>query len=94
MSMAATRRNLQRWGGCIAYGPTIEFGLPIAVPEDRPLVIAHPAAAMHHHASFGLVSDAGHPFIHEIIQSPDVVVAIGQLHAVRLERFRPRMRCL
>ena len=71
MSMAATRRNLHRWGGCIAYGPTIEFGLPIAVPEDRPLVVAHPAAAMHHHASFGLVSDAGHPFIHVMVDRGD-----------------------
>ena len=71
MSMAAVRRNLNRWGGCIAYGPPIEFGLPIAVPENRPLVIAHPAAAMHHHASFGLVSDAGHPFIHVMVDRGD-----------------------
>ena len=67
MSMAATRRTLLRWGGCIAYGPPIDFGLPIAVPKDRPLVVAHPAAAMHHHASFGLLSDAGHPFIHVMV---------------------------
>ena len=71
MSMAAAKRNLQRWGGCIAHGPSVEFGLPIAVPEDRPLVIAHPAAAMHHHASFGLVSDAGHPFIHVMVDRGD-----------------------
>ena len=31
------------------------------------LVVAHPAAAMHHHASFGLLSDAGHPFIHVMV---------------------------
>ena len=67
MSMAACRSNPQRWGGCIAYGPPIEFGLPIDVPEDRPMVIAHPAAAMHHHASFGLVADAGKPFIHVMV---------------------------
>ena len=81
MSMAAVRRNLQRWGGCIAYGPTIEFGLPIAVPEDRPLVIAHPAAAMHHHASFGLVSDAGHPFIHVMVDRGDYAPDGWGIHA-------------
>jgi hypothetical protein len=71
MSMAAQKKNPLRWGGCIAYGPPIDFGLPIEVPEDRPLVIAHPAAAMHHHASFGLVSDAGHPFIHVMVDRGD-----------------------
>ena len=71
MSMAVQRNNLLRWGGCIAYGPPIDFGLPIEVPEGRPLVIAHPAAAMHHHASFGLVSDAGHPFIHVMVDRGD-----------------------
>ena len=81
MSMAAVRRNPQRWGGCIAYGPTIEFGLPIAVPEDRPLVIAHPAAAMHHHASFGLVSDAGHPFIHVMVERGDYAPDGWGIHA-------------
>ncbi len=67
MSMAEHREHSERWGGCIAYGAPPGFGLPIEVPEDRPLVIAHPAAAMHHHASFGLVSDAGRPFIHVVV---------------------------
>ena len=71
MSMAVQRNNLLRWGGCIAYGPPIDFGLPIEVLEGRPLVVAHPAAAMHHHASFGLVSDAGHPFIHVMVDRGD-----------------------
>ena len=70
MSMAVQRNNLLRWGGCVAYGPPVGFGLPIEVPE-RPLVVAHPAAAMHHHASFGLVSDAGHPFIHVMVDRGD-----------------------
>ena len=67
MSMAANRRAPQGFGGCVAYGPPFGIGLPIEPPEGRPLVIAHPAAAMHHHASFGLVSDAGHPFIHVVV---------------------------
>ena len=67
MSMAVHTNNAHRFGGCIAYGPPFGFGLPIDVPEGRPLVMAHPAAAMHHHASFGLVSDAGHPFIHVMV---------------------------
>ena len=32
------------------------------------MVIAHPAAAAHHHASFGLVADGGHPFIHVLAE--------------------------
>ena len=67
MSMAANRRAPQGFGGCVAYGPPFGIGLPIDPPEGRPLVIVHPAAAMHHHASFGLVSDAGHPFIHVVV---------------------------
>ena len=67
MSMAANRRAPQGFGGCVAYGPPFGIGLPIESPEGRPLVIVHPAAAMHHHASFGLVSDAGHPFIHVVV---------------------------
>ena len=67
MSMAAKRRAPQGFGGCVAYGPPFGIGLPIEPPEGRPLVIVHPAAAMHHHASFGLVSDAGHPFIHVVV---------------------------
>ena len=70
MSMAAFR-NAERWGSCIAYGPPITFGLPVEVPAHRPMVIAHPAAAMHHHASFGLVADGGHPFIHVMVDIGD-----------------------
>ena len=51
----------------MAYGPPFGIGLPVDPPEGRPLVIVHPAAAAHHHASFGLVSDAGHPFIHVVV---------------------------
>ena len=64
MSMAANRRAPKGFGGCVAYGPPFGIGLPVDPPEGRPLVIEDPAAAAHHHASFGLVSDAGHPFIH------------------------------
>ena len=67
MSMAANRRAPQGFGGCVAYGPPFGIGLPVDPPEGRPLVIVHPAAAAHHHASFGLVSDAGHPFIHVVV---------------------------
>ena len=33
MSMAFKESNLPRWGGCVAYGPPIDFGLPIEVPK-------------------------------------------------------------
>mgnify|MGYP004229082311 CR=1 FL=1 len=68
MSMAVHKGTPQGWGGCIAYGPPFAFGLPVDVPQDRPMVIAHPAAAAHHHASFGLVADGGHPFIHVLAE--------------------------
>ena len=68
MSMAVHEGTPQGWGGCIAYGPPFSFGLPVDVPQDRPMVIAHPAAAAHHHASFGLVADGGHPFIHVLAE--------------------------
>ena len=57
----------QGFSGCVAYGPPFGIGLPVDPPEGRPLVIVHPAAAMHH-ASFGLVSD-GSPFIHVVVDA-------------------------
>lgn len=71
MSMAANRKAPQGFGGCVAYGPPFGTGLPIQPPENRPLVMAHPAAGMHHHASFGLISDGGHPFIHVMVDRGD-----------------------
>ncbi len=77
MSQSETRKSIQGLGTCIAYSgkDEMEIGLPIVVDEDRPLVIAHPAAARHYHASMSLFEDAGHPFIHVLIdhysQTPD-----------------------
>ena len=71
MSMAANRHPSARFGNCIAYGSPVGIGLPIEVNPDRPLVLAHPAAAMHYHASMGLLEDAGHPFIHFMVDRGD-----------------------
>lgn len=81
MSMAANRRAPQGFGGCVAYGPPFGIGLPVEPPEGRPLVIVHPAAAMHHHASFGLVSDAGHPFIHVVVDYGEYTPNGGGINA-------------
>jgi len=56
-------------GMCVTYGENngIGIGLPIDVDENRPLVIAHPAAALHYHASMSLFEDAGHPFVHVLV---------------------------
>lgn len=71
MSMAAQRANGTRFGTCLAYGPPLEIGLPINVNPNRPLVMAHPAAAMHYHASFGLLEDTQHPFIQFMVDLGD-----------------------
>jgi len=71
MSMAAQNLRAEGFGTCLAYGPPLTIGLPIDVNPDRPLVVAHPAAAMHYHASFGLFEDAGHPFIQMMVDWGD-----------------------
>lgn len=71
MSMAAQRANGTRFGTCLAYGPPLEIGLPIKVNPNRPLVMAHPAAAKHYHASFGLLEETQHPFIQFMVDHGD-----------------------
>jgi hypothetical protein len=56
-----------RFGTCIAHGPPMEIGLPFTVPKGRPLMMAHPAAGNHYAASFSLIEDAGHPFVHFMV---------------------------
>ncbi|MDP6235045.1 MAG: hypothetical protein QF364_04325 [Candidatus Poseidoniaceae archaeon] len=70
MNQSKTRKlTLEGLGMCVTYGKdnNIGIGLPIVVDEDRPLVIAHPAAANHYHASMSLFEDAGHPFVHVLV---------------------------
>ena len=71
MSMAAHKARRSGFGNCISYGPPLEIGLPIKVNANRPLVMAHPAAAMHYHASFGLLEDTKHPFIQFMVDWGD-----------------------
>ena len=71
MSMAAHNPSRTGFGNCLFYGPPMEFGLPIEVDPNRPLVMAHPAAAMHYHASFGLLEDTKHPFIQFMVDLGD-----------------------
>ncbi len=71
MNTVAQSANNAGFGTCLAYGPPLEIGLPIKVNPNRPLVMAHPAAAMHYHASFGLLEDANHPFIQFMVDLGD-----------------------
>ena len=71
MSMTTHNPSRTGFGNCISYGPPMEFGLPIEVDPNRPLVMAHPAAAMHYHASFGLLEDTKHPFIQFMVDWGD-----------------------
>ena len=60
-----------RFGTCVAYGPSAGIGLPIKVAEQRPLVMVHPCAHAHYHASHALVADGGHPFLQFIVDFGD-----------------------
>ena len=62
MSQSMARKlTLDGLGMCVTYGKDnqLGIGLPIEVDKDRPLVVAHPAAAQHYHASMSLFEDAG-----------------------------------
>ena len=75
MSQGMTRRlPIDGFGTCVTYGEANDggIGLPIDIDEDRPIVVAHPAAASHYHASMSLFEDAGHPFL-------QVLVDVGML---------------
>ena len=75
MSQGMTRKlPISGFGTCVTYGEAngMGIGLPIEIDEGRPLVLAHPAAASHYHASMSLFEDAGHPFL-------QVLVDVGML---------------
>jgi len=60
---------LNGFGTCVTYGEgtSMGIGLPIEIDENRPVVIAHPAAGNHYHASMSLFEDAEHPFVHVLV---------------------------
>ena len=70
MSQSMARKlPLNGLGNCVTYGEANDMGigLPIDIDKSRPLVIAHPAAGSHYHASMSLFEDAEHPFVHLLI---------------------------
>ena len=70
MSQSMARKlPLNGFGNCVTYGEANDMGigLPIEIDENRPLVIAHPAAGNYHHASMSLFEDAEHPFVHLLV---------------------------
>ena len=70
MSQSMARKlSLNGFGSCVTYGEANDMGigLPIEIDENRPLVIAHPAAGSYHHASMSLFEDAEHPFVHLLV---------------------------
>ena len=70
MSQSMARKlPLNGFGNCVTYGEANDMGigLPLEIDENRPLVIAHPAAGNYHHASMSLFEDAEHPFVHLLI---------------------------
>ena len=70
MSQSTSRRlPIDGFGTCVTYGEAngMGIGLPIEIDEDSPLVVAHPAAGSHYHASMSLFEDAGHPFLQVLV---------------------------
>ena len=65
----ASELPLNGFGTCVTYGEgnDMGIGLPIEIDENRPVVIAHPAAGNHYSASMSLFEDAGHPFVHVLV---------------------------
>ncbi|MGY8729071.1 MAG: hypothetical protein ACKVKS_07615, partial [Candidatus Poseidoniales archaeon] len=60
MSQSMTRDlPLNGFGTCVTYGngSDMGIGLPIEIDENRPVVIAHPAAGNHYSASMSLFED-------------------------------------
>ena len=60
---------LNGFGTCVTYGQNgaMGIGLPIEIDANRPVVIAHPAAACHYHASMSLFEDVTQPFLQVLV---------------------------
>ena len=84
MSQSMARKlPLNGFGNCVTYGEANDMGigLPIEIDENRPLVIAHPAAGSYHHASMSLFEDAEHPFVHLLVDYDQCCPDIWPYHA-------------
>ncbi len=64
--MAMKNQN-ERYGTFIHSNENLNVGIDLKIDESRPLVIAHPAAGNHYHASMSFVQEFDHPFIHLVI---------------------------
>lgn len=79
----ARKLPLNGFGNCVTYGEAnnMGIGLPIDLDENRPLVIAHPAAGNHYHASMSLFEDAKHPFVHVLVDFGQYCPDVWPYHA-------------
>lgn len=64
--MAMENQN-ERCGTFIHSSDELNVGIDFAIDKSRPLVIAHPAAGNHFHASMSFIQEFDHPFIHLVI---------------------------
>ena len=63
----ATKNHKERFGTFIHSSDELNVGIDFTLDKSRPLVIAHPAAGNHYHASMSFVQEFDHPFIQLVI---------------------------
>lgn len=63
----ATKNQKERCGTFIHSSDELNVGIDFTLDKSRPLVIAHPAAGNHYHASMSFIQEFDHPFIQLVI---------------------------
>lgn len=63
----ATKSHRERCGTFIHSSDELNVGIDFTLDKSRPLVIAHPAAGNHYHASMSFIQEFDHPFIQLVI---------------------------
>lgn len=63
----ATKNQQERCGTFIHSSDELNVGIDFTLDKSRPLVIAHPAAGNHYHASMSFIQEFDHPFIQLVI---------------------------
>jgi hypothetical protein len=63
----AIKNQKERCGTFIHSSDELNVGIDYTIDKSRPLVIAHPAAGNHYHASMSFIEEFDHPFIQLVI---------------------------
>ena len=60
-------KDITRCGSFIHTFNDLNIGIEIEIDTKRPLILAHPAAGNHYHASMSFAQELNHPFIQVVI---------------------------